>query len=162
MGEGRGQGRSPPAAGGPTSEARGFRRSRKGLRSVWRPRSGRGGAGEGRVFCDLGGVFRPAGGRRKGLGKSGGLSECRGRGSESSGRGKHWGKAEGRGAARPPQAGPRAKLVAFGGAERDCAPFGARRAGKACGPKEKRDKKPPSGEGGSKVVNPAGERKSRG
>ena len=38
------------------------------------------------------------------------------------------GKAGGRGAARPPQAGPRAELVAFGGAERGCAPFGARRA----------------------------------
>ena len=39
--------------------------------------------------------------------------------------------AGGRGAARPPQAGPRAKLVAFGGAERGCAPFGARAAGTA-------------------------------
>ena len=44
------------------------------------------------------------------------------RGRKSSGRGKHWGEAGGRGAARPPQAGPRAKLVAFGGAERGCAP----------------------------------------
>ena len=127
LGEGRGQGRSPPAAGGPTSEARGFRRSRMGLRPVWRPRSGRGGAYEGRMFFDLGGS---AGRGRKGLGKSGGLSGRRGRGSESSVRGKHWGKAGGRGAARPPQAGPRAKLVAFGGAERGCAPFGARRAQK--------------------------------
>mgnify|MGYP006988629063 CR=1 FL=1 len=117
--------------GGPTSEARGFRRSRKGLRPVWHPRSGRGGAGEGRVFWNFfGGGFGLRGRGRKGLGKSGGLSECRGRGSESSGRGKHWGKAGGRGAARPPQAGPRAKLVAFGGAERGCAPFGARRAQK--------------------------------
>lgn len=39
--------------------------------------------------------------------------------------------AGGRGAARPPQAGPRAKLVAFGGAEWGCAPFGARAAGAA-------------------------------
>ncbi len=130
LGEGRGQGRSPPAAGGPTSEARGFRRSRKGLRPVWRPRSGRGGVGEGRVFCDGGSFLGLRGRRRKGLGKSGGLSGRRGRGSESSVRGKRWGKAGGRGAARPPQAGPRAKLVAFGGAERGCAPFGARRAQK--------------------------------
>ena len=62
LGEGRGQGRSPPAAGGPTSEARGFRRSRMGLRPVWRPRSGRGGAGESRVFCDFGDVFWVCGG----------------------------------------------------------------------------------------------------
>ena len=127
-GKAGGRGAARPPAGGPTSEARGFRRSRKGLRPVWRPRSGRGGVGEGRVFFDLGGGS--AGRGRKGLGKSGGLSECRGRGSESSGRGKHWGKAGGRGAARPPQAGPQAELVAFGSAERGCAPFGARRAQK--------------------------------
>ncbi len=43
---------------------------------------------------------------------------------------KALGEGRGRGAARPPQAGPRAKLVAFGGAERGCAPFCARRAQK--------------------------------
>jgi len=41
---------------------------------------------------------------------------------------------EGRGQGRSPparRAGPRAELVAFGGAERGCAPFGARAAGAA-------------------------------
>ena len=100
-GEAGGRGAARPPQAGPRAKLVAFGGAERGCAPFGARAAGAAGRAKAGCFVIFWGLGLRGSGR-KGLGKSGGLSECRGRGSESSGRGKHWGKAEGRGAARPP------------------------------------------------------------